>query len=69
MNPLASGNKTISGLSGIILVTIVTQILKKYNIEDANGVLTAQIVGYLSMGGLFIAGVIHKLIKKFGKKS
>jgi hypothetical protein len=68
LNPVASGNKTVSGLVGMVLVYVVSMLLKKYNIVDADGAITTEIVGYIMMGGLTVIGAIHKWIKSRKKK-
>ena len=68
INPLASGNKTSSGLIGIVLTSIIYAVLKHFGIADDSGSITTVIVGAIISGGLTIVGIVHKAIKA-GKKS
>lgn len=68
LNPVASGNKTVSGGIGVLLVYLVSLLLKKYNIVDPDGIIAAEIVGYIITGGLTVIGAIHKWIKSRKKK-
>jgi hypothetical protein len=63
MNPIASGNKTVSGGIGLVLVYVVSMLLRKYGIMDEGGIIATEIVGYIITGGLTIVGAIHKWIK------
>lgn len=68
LNPVANGNKTKSGLAGVILTAVVLAVLKNMGIEDDNGVITATIVGLIITGGWTLYGAIHKVIKHFAAK-
>ena len=66
LNPVASGNKTQSGVGGFITATIsamVYAVLKQYGYDDATGALTGAVVGLITSGGLFVVGLIHKASK------
>jgi hypothetical protein len=63
LNPVASGNKTVSGGIGVLLVYLVSMLLKKYGILDESGIIATEIVGYTITGGLAVIGAIHKWIK------
>jgi len=72
VNPVASGNKTTSGVASIlttVLGMIIASILQKYGIIDADGQITATIISLVMGGGLTVWGAIHKWIKaRKGKK-
>jgi len=68
MNPLANGRKTINGVVGIVLVTVIVQLLKQAGIDDPNAILATQLAGYVLTGGLAVWGIIHKWIKHQAKK-
>ena len=66
LNPVASGNKTQSGIGGLISLAIggaVMAVLKNMGIDDATGAISGAVASTVISGGLFVWGLIHRAIK------
>lgn len=68
LNPIASGNKTNSGLIGIVATCAIAYGLKKLNIEDKDGTITIMIFAGIPTAVLTIVGIGHKIVKAGGIK-
>ena len=66
LNPVASGNKTQSGVGGLISLAIggaVMAVLKQMGIDDTTGAISGAVASTVISGGLFVWGLIHRVIK------
>ena len=70
INPVANGNKTQSGVLGMLNVFLtagVYAVLKAVGVDNAE--ITAIVVNGIMNGMLTLVGIIHKRIKKSGSSA
>ena len=66
LNPIASGNKTQSGIGGLLSLALgaaVMAVLKQMGIDDTTGAISGAVTSAAVSGGLFIVGLVHKVFK------
>ena len=66
LNPVASGNKTQSGIGGLVSLALggaVMAVLKNMGIDDTTGAISGAVTSAAVSGCLFVWGLIHKVIK------